>query len=161
MLDITATYISITPKNLNWVRSNPKRAMKNRPKGHRLDIGVAWNGIHYLLTGDTDVDPKTKDPRAMVVLGGKPFAEIESVTGYYLTPEEVQLVWAVLSTITDDELSQRYDPAAMDDLYIYPPRIWGRDGDKALGFLLANFGKLKGFFRKSAERDNAVLVYIG
>jgi hypothetical protein len=49
-----------------------------------------------------------------------------------------------VAAISDVELRARYDPKAMDAADVYPSRIWVRDGDEALDYVMEYVTMLRG-----------------
>jgi hypothetical protein len=119
-----------------------------------LEIEKAWHGLHYLLTGIAwGGDP----PLANAVLGGE---EIGEDWGYgavrYLTPAQVQEVAAALSKISEEDLTERFDPEAMSNAQIYG--ITGDDDD--LEYLLEYFRPLVEYYQDASQKGNAMLLYL-
>jgi hypothetical protein len=123
--------------------------------GERISIDKAWHGLHFLLTGSAE---PTSGDESQVVMGG---AEIGEDGGYgparYLEAEDVLRVAAVLQALTPDELRLRYDASAMEEISIYPG---GWDDEENLEWLLEAFSELSAFYKGTAARGNAVLLYL-
>ena len=122
-----------------------------------IDLDKAWHGIHWLLTGDAwGGEP----PLALAIVGGE---DIGPDLGYgparFVTPSGVQAVAAALAGLTDEDLSSRYDPQAMDAQQIYPT-VWERDGKEGLDYLVHYFRILARFYADAAQRGDAVLQWI-
>lgn len=121
--------------------------------GPDLDLGKAWHGLHYLLTGARE--QVEGDFAGAAVLGGD---EIGDDDGYgparVLGPHLVRAVAAGLDVIEADSLRDRYDPRTMRALDIYPDS-W-QSGE--LHWLVTQFGELRRFYRIAAERGQAVLL---
>ncbi|WP_257451100.1 YfbM family protein [Archangium lipolyticum] len=125
-----------------------------------LDIDKAWHGLHFLLTG---TDWGGKPPLNFIVAGGETVGDED--VGYgparAFTPEQLAEISRALDGISSDALRQRFDPAKMMELDIYPS-IWDRDpaDDDTLGYVLEHFELLKPFLRKGVERGLGALVYM-
>lgn len=95
--------------------------------GDELDVDKAWQGIHYLLTGTA----WEGDPPLNFILHGKGIGKVD--VGYgparTLTGDEVRRLAEALDALPPDELRQRFDPARMMELSVYP-EIWDRDPDE-------------------------------
>jgi len=128
-----------------------------RKDGSTIYLDKAWHGLHFLLTG-TAYDSSSLLGKA--ILGGRAVGEDQ---GYgpmrVVSPEQVKAIADVLSKVTPEELSARYDPAALDKAQIYPT-IWVRDGAEGLKYLLSFFGPLQAFYIKAAENGQAVVLII-
>lgn len=124
-----------------------------------LDIGKAWNGLHFLLTGTSDYDaPKAPASLRNVVFGGK---ETEWEMSYgavrYLSPEEVIAASAALKALSDDELKSRFDAKAFEKVDIYPVGTWDSND---IDWLLNSFRNVKDFFDKAAVSGEVILLSI-
>ncbi|TNY34838.1 DUF1877 family protein [Thermomonospora catenispora] len=86
---------------------------RRHPADRVLDVGGAWQALHYLITGDPwDGRP----PESDVVCGGRLLTEEEGmldVDVIYLTPERVEAAARMLTETPFDALAERFDPAAM------------------------------------------------
>lgn len=130
--------------------------------GRYLDIGKFWHGLHFLLTGNTDMDTTTvPPPLCNVVLGGAP-TKWEATYGMVrsLTPEEVREVVAVLENTTLEDLRRRsLTQYGAEHLYGYhslPPGSRLSDGDTEA--LLEVFEEVRGFFIAAAQEGDVVLL---
>jgi hypothetical protein len=119
-----------------------------------LEIDKAWHGLHYLLTGEAWGGAP---PLANAVLGGE---EIGEDFGYgaarYLTPGQVKEVATALSGVSEEELTNRFDPDAMRAAQIYG--ISGDDDD--LEYLLEYFRPLVEYYQDASQKGNAMLLYL-
>jgi hypothetical protein len=125
-----------------------------------LDLDKAWHGLHFLLTGTAWGGTP---PLNFIVAGGDTIGDVE--VGYgparAFTPEQLAEVSRALDAISSDTLRQRFDPAKMTELDIYPS-IWDRDpaDDDTLGYVIEYFEMLKPFLREGAERELGLIVYM-
>ena len=76
-----------------------------------------------------------------------------------LRAEEVAQIASRLSTLSPSALRQRYDPAAMARLGVYP-EIWERDGQDALEWLLTGYRQLVDFYVSASAAHKAVVLAI-
>jgi hypothetical protein len=124
----------------------------------RMNIDKAWQGIHYLLTGNPDFGGQP--PFALVVLAG---TEIGDDVGYgparYLTPREVVEIAGLLASLPRAELASRYSAQALTKAGIYP-NIWDREEEDGLGYLLHHYDALVEFYRNAAKQGHAVFKWI-
>ncbi len=123
-----------------------------------IDIDKAWNGIHYLLTGSVESNGTLA---SKVIMGGE---DIGLDRGYgpaqLLKPAEVKAIAQLLDGTTPDILRQRFKPKEMTRADVYPGVIWERDGDEALRYVLDYYKKLVTFYKRAAERGQAVILVI-
>ncbi len=125
-----------------------------------LDLDKAWHGLHFLLTG---TDWGGKPPLNFIVAGGEMIGDEDVGNGpaRAFTPEQLVEISRALDALSSDALRQRFDPAKMMELDIYPS-IWDRDptDDDTLGYVLDYFEMLKPFLRKGAERGLGLIAYM-
>jgi hypothetical protein len=125
---------------------------------HRADADKAWHGIHYLLTGTAW---EGHQPFSWAILGAADIApDLGMGPARYLTPDQVVRLAAALDSLTQEELTARFDPQDMQDKGIYPEVIWVRDGEQALDYLLENFAVMTDFYRDAAARGDGVLQWV-
>ncbi len=122
----------------------------------QVDIDKMWNGLHWLLAGDTE----NTDGLGAVVLGGE---EVGEDCGYgparLHRPDEVARLSAELNVVTEDQLRARWNPEQMlaDDVY---PSIWD-EGDAVFEEeLLPAFRQVRALFAEAADAGEGVLVGI-
>jgi hypothetical protein len=124
------------------------------------DLDKAWHGIHYLLTGTAwGGDP----PLNSLLVGGSDVPDPDQEWGY----GPPRCVWAAdalafaraFETVSDDQLSARFDPPDMMAKGIYP-EIWNRDPseDDTLGYLMEYVVVLRKFLRSTAAQNKGVLI---
>jgi hypothetical protein len=118
-----------------------------------LDLEKSWHVLHYLLTGSASEAPA---PLGNAILGG---SEIGDDLGYgpsrFLTPEQVREVSSALSSISKEDLANRFDLEAMMAANIYPVR-----DESELGLAQEYFGELSRFYAAAAAAGNAMLLYL-
>jgi hypothetical protein len=123
-----------------------------------VELDKAWHGIHYLLTGSAEPSGTLA---SKVIMGGE---SIGPDQGYgpaqLLKPDEVKAIAQLLEQTTPDMLRERFKPKEMTRLGIYPDVIWERDGDEALQYVLDYYKLLAAFYKRAAERGQAVLFAI-
>ncbi|MBK6694577.1 MAG: YfbM family protein [Myxococcales bacterium] len=125
-----------------------------------LDVDKAWHGLHYLFTGTAW---EGSAPLNFLVAGGRPVGDVD--VGYgparaFLNAEVRELVGA-LAPLTPEVLAERFNPAAMTHLEIYPD-VWSRDAerDENLKYLLGYFVDLKEFIEGGAKSGEGLLVFL-
>jgi hypothetical protein len=125
-----------------------------------LDVDKAWHGIHFLLTGTAW---EGKPPLDFIVGGGQEVGDVD--VGYgparVFWSTEVKAIADALRPLTPELLRQRFAPAAMKKLEIYPS-IWDRppEEDDTLGYLLEYYEALRAFIEGAAEEGEALIVFI-
>ena len=130
--------------------------------GRYLDIGKFWHGLHFLLTGDFEMDAtRVPPPLGNVVLGGTP-TKWEATYGMVrsLTPEEVKEVASALKDTTLENLRRRsLSQFGAEHLYGYhglPPG--SRLDNKDVEAVLEVFKEVRDFFVVAAQEGDVVLL---
>ena len=123
-----------------------------------IDIEKAWHGLHFLFTGTAD---EGEEPACYFMRGGEDLDD----EGFSraLRPQQVRRFSEFLSTLTNAELTRRYDPERMTKLKIYPEVIWKRPakpGHSPLEWLLTSFADVRAFIMKGAARGDGVIIDI-
>lgn len=126
-----------------------------------LDIGEAWHGLQYLLTG---TPWEGAAPLDFLVRGGEDVGDIPSDEGTarIFTPAQVKALAQALQKVPESTLRSRYDPARMQAQDIYPG-TWEEPEEDVdlLEELISYFEELQKFVATVAKRGDALLVNIG
>lgn len=129
-----------------------------------ISIAGAWQGLHYLLTGDPWDGPH---PAADVVCGGRLLtedgAEELGVDVIHLTPERVKLAADHLASIRFSEIAGRYDAKRMAELGVQDAREWARRPVREVrdGELRAAYENLSRFFDAASGAGEAIYKAMG
>ncbi len=123
-----------------------------------LQIDSAWDGINFLLTGESI---ETDHDLGEVMLPDLAINE-EQDFGYgpalYLLPERVNELSQQIFNLGTKEMEARYDGAKMDILNIYPGN-W-EDKDEMLNYLLDYFEEVQGFYAEAAKEKEALIIIL-
>ncbi|WP_163990626.1 YfbM family protein [Pyxidicoccus caerfyrddinensis] len=126
-----------------------------------LDIGEAWHGLQYLLTG---TPWEGAAPLDFLVRGGEDVGDIPSDEGTarIFTPAQVKALAQALAKAPESTLRRRYDPVEMQAQDIYPG-TWDEPEEDVdpLEELISYFEELQKFVATVAKREDALLVHIG
>ena len=124
-----------------------------------IDIDKSWDGIIFLLTGQSLATAKHNLVR--ILFSGQIIDE-EQDLGYgpahYLTAEQVAELNGEISTITIADLKQRFNPEKMNELEIYPI-IWD-EGDDAFDYLADGFLTLQNVFADATKNEEAIITFL-
>lgn len=126
--------------------------------GRYLDIGKAWHGLHFLLTGSSDIND-VLPPFGNVVMGGTD-TQWESPYGMvrYLTPQEVKNCAQALEQMNETQLRRCYRPMAFRAADIYPNgKTWGEND---IDYLIIMVDRVRTFFSEAAKAGEVVLISI-
>lgn len=123
-----------------------------------VDLDKAWHGIHFMLTGTAW---EGAPPLNFLMHGGAVIGEVE--VGYGpargMTAAEVKTVAGALAGIDEAFMRERFDPAQMTQLDLYPG-IWDRDPaeDDSFGYCMEYFSALRTFVMRAAERGAGLII---
>jgi hypothetical protein len=129
-----------------------------------LSVAGAWQGLHYLLTGDPWDGPH---PAADVVCGGRLLTEDGTdefgIDVIYLSPQRVKVAADHLTATKFGDIAGRYDAARMAQLGVQGAKEWAtrptrdvRDGE-----LRAAYEHLTGFFKAASGAGEAIYKAMG
>lgn len=124
-----------------------------------LDIDKAWDGIIYLLTGNSIQGANLADPSGLhaIIFSGQlidPDQDMGYGPAHYLNPAQVEHFSTALSKETRESLFSRFKPADMHDVY---PTIWEEEGEEAFDYLFEYFQQLQNFYAEAAKEKQAVI----
>ena len=149
---------------LHYVDSADTGRLPKAAQGEHLNLDKAWHGLHYLLTGMTWAG---EEPNCYLLAGGTQVGNEQEhdVFGYgparVLAPAQVAAFSAAVAALTRDEIRRRYNPAEMTSLDIYP-NVWDRPEEETdnRAFLTASAAELRGFLRRAAAAQQAIIIYM-
>jgi hypothetical protein len=132
-----------------------------------LDLGEAWAGIHFLLTGEVPVPREVaerlgvhwdEDSPENALMGGSPTPFLGSFgPARYRSPGEVARTAARLREIGVEEFHDRYDADALEAEQI-PPDGWDDEG-RAQEWLTSSYARLQRFYDETAADGAGLVVY--
>jgi hypothetical protein len=121
------------------------------------DVDKAWDAIIFLFTGQ---NIQNADHQLVQVLFSGQIIDKEQDLGYgpahYLTPEQVKDLNAIISTITTEELQQKYDPKKMTEIDVYPS-IWD---DDAFDYVNSHFKRLQQIYSDADKNNQAIITFL-
>lgn len=129
-----------------------------------LAIAGAWQGVHYLITGDPWDGPH---PAADVVCGGRLLtedgAEELGVDVIYLAADRVKSAADFLAATDFRKIAGRYDAARMSKLGVQGADAWAKKPAEAVrdGELRVAFENLTGFFKAASAEGQAIYKAMG
>jgi len=125
---------------------------RRQPAEHVVDLGAAWQALHYLLTGDAW---EGRAPAADVVCGGRLLTEDGAdelgMDVIYLAPERVAAAAEHLAGTPFETIADRFDPDAMAAAEVQDAAALDRDR-----VLAPAYARLTEFFGKAAADEQAV-----
>jgi hypothetical protein len=165
-MSMIGNYLRVSAKQLEEIHREPSGIMNllypngetDHATGTHLDIDKAWHGIHFLLNGEPWGE--TAPGLGFIVVGG---SEIGEDAGYgpvrgFSSPE-VKLIHRALETIDGTTLVERFDAEGFERNEVYPSGDWKDVQD--LGYWSGYFDELKAFIGTAAEKNQALLVWLG
>jgi hypothetical protein len=129
-----------------------------------LHVAGAWQGLHYLLTGDPWDGPH---PAADIVCGGRLLtengAEELGVDVIYLSPQRVKPAADHLVATDFGKIAGRYDPKRMVQLGVQGADEWAAKPAAAVRDrqLRPAYEHLVGFFTAAASEGQAIYKAMG
>jgi hypothetical protein len=161
-MSMTGRYLGVSPSVIAGVKREPSSLLgvlypEPEPEGHParyLDIDKTWHIIHFLLNGRAW---EGDGPFFDAVLGGSQLTDED--LGYgparFLDPAEVVATAQALDRVSVDELWSRFDESRVREADLY----WSMDtGSK--DYALVNYEALRTFFRATAQRGEAAILWL-
>lgn len=126
-----------------------------------IDIDKSWDGILYLLTGNTLDSLEEADPLLASVIIGRQVIDETQEMGYgpanYNDQAQVKEIAAVVAGIPGAVLKAAFDSFKMTELEIYPGR-WDDPG--AFEYIETYYEQLRAFYITAAKNQQAVITYV-
>ncbi|PKP93684.1 MAG: DUF1877 domain-containing protein [Alphaproteobacteria bacterium HGW-Alphaproteobacteria-16] len=125
--------------------------------GRLVDFDKAWHALHFMLTGDAG---KTEHPLSVLVATDEDLigTDENGFGGYWqFDPVRIRAFADALAAISDDELAQRYNPAAMVTEYVYLADLFEEEGEEALSYVMQGVPALRRFADEAVRDNNYVL----
>lgn len=122
-----------------------------------LNISKSWQSIHYLLCGDID---EGEPPFGYVVpMLDDHILDFGEFGAFYIHHEHVVEGYNALSTLSKNDVFERYDFDAMlqDDIY---PIVSDGDKDEFFDYLFTYLKEIKFFYEKAASKGKGIIFYI-
>ncbi|WP_258100815.1 YfbM family protein [Marinoscillum pacificum] len=169
-MGMIGSFIRLSEKELNEIK-NDSELLESKAFAEdafdadwMLDVDKSWEGLHYLLTGqslaDSEVDGYPDGIRSKIVFSNQ-FVDPEQDLGYgpahYLTASQVKQADEELSKMNLEVLRKNIDWSDMQARNVYP-QIWQES--EGPEYLFENFTDLKEFVKKAAEENEALISFI-
>jgi len=125
-----------------------------------LNIDKAWDGSIYLLTGQNYWN--ATHPLASALFSGQLIDKDQDLglgPAHYRLPSQVKQLNGVVSTITEADLRERYQPNRMAEMKVYPD-IWDQDQIDAFDYLKNYFKLFQAFYNLAAIDHNALITML-
>jgi hypothetical protein len=126
-----------------------------------LFIGTDWHALHFLLTGDSQLNPHPLPPPPLgnVVRGGTETPwPCRSGKVRSLTPDEVGAVADALIKISVEELRSRFSVASFNAAQIYPKSGRARWTDECAESIFQIYPRVVEFFQSAARDGDMILL---
>lgn len=140
---------------------------KARADPSYVDLDKGWHALHFLLTGDSGMEPhfeedgpseRDDDPLFMVVMGGRPL-DIEMTYGPVrcFSPEDISNIVSALSEITVDDLRSRFSADEFNEADIYPNA--GEWSEYEVESVYAEYPRLVKLFEDAQDANEVIIVH--
>jgi hypothetical protein len=122
-----------------------------------INIDKAWHGLHFLLTGTAD---EGEGPASFLMQGGEALDDEGRARAF--RPVEVERIARHLQALSQEQLAGRFDGKRMNELDIYPGRIWQPEsGDHdTRQWLLDFYEEVREFMVRVAAARECVIVEV-
>ncbi|MEZ6049340.1 MAG: DUF1877 family protein [Planctomycetaceae bacterium] len=121
------------------------------PPREALELGQAWHGLHYILTGEEDA-AEPPDLIDFLIEGGDHWDWGDYGFRYY-TPKEVHRLTETLNGVPEVIFKERYQPEQMQKVY---PREWNERED--LEWLVVSFVELRAFMNQCQKNESGIVI---
>jgi len=162
------SYLRVDNETLNTIIEDSRRLedlvfkQDNTNNENFLDLDKAWEGVFFIITGQSFADAALEGGPLLGILMGPTEIDPDQDMGYgpatYTTAEQTRDIYNAIKDLTKEELSENYEPGRMTEEGIYPD-IW-EDDENALEYLLDYFDDLKNFYKKAAETGEVVITFL-
>ncbi len=166
-MGMIANYIRVSESELEeYINSSDKleKLFNNgeaQVSANFLDLDKAWEGLFFLLTGESlATSDEAAAPLSWVLLAPQevdPGQDMGYGPALYSTPEQTRAVSDSLNQISVQDLKDRFNGKLMDELGIYP-EVW--EQPESSGYLIESFESLKEFYNNAAATHQAVIMFI-
>lgn len=127
-----------------------------------IDIEKSWEGIYYLLTGQTMASTDEAVPPLSHIFNPNQMIDEEQDMGYgpamFATIAQVNDINNRLQQISTEDFASAFNGSKMNELEIYPSGIW--DNEDTKDYLIEHFELLKKFYNSAADNKEAVIFFI-
>ena len=126
-------------------------------EGDRCELGEAWHGIHYLLTG---TDWGGAPPIDFLVAGGTTLGKpgCHALPIRVIDADYASRIHESFVRLDERDLRRRYDVADMTQKRIQPER-WEREQAAGLTFLLDHVALLGAFLERAVGAGHGFIVH--
>ena len=128
------------------------------------DVDKAWDGILFLLTGQSINTFKPQGANGLSLAGiffSEQFIDEDQNLGYgpahYLTPGQVKELNSRIAAISSENLKKNYDPKKMIELEVYP-NIW--DNEDEVNYLLENFEVIRSVYAEAVKENEGIIMFL-
>jgi hypothetical protein len=126
--------------------------------GDLIDFDKAWQAVHFTLSGS---EYESEGPLGAMLSQGRTVGiDLGYGQPWVITSDRMRAFSEALSTLADDDIRQRYDPAAMVANDIYIADAFAEEPDEGLNYLMQGIPALRRFANKCSETGSCALVAI-
>jgi len=129
----------------------------------KLELDRRYDQLFYVLSAERrgdKIDDVKREQLLGLALRGVPSGLFGGVQGFgagWVSPEATQEISTTLATVTTDELTRNFQPAAMEEAGVY--KFWAdRVTPQTLPTIFADFAALRAFYVVVAEHGDGVII---
>jgi len=151
------SYISLEKKELEKLL-NCNKDFDDIESVEILDIDKSWQAIQYLLGGDIC---EIEGPLGYVVpMLVENTIDCDSEFGvFYITTEQIKEAYDALFPLTKEDLLEKYNFSEMLEDEVYPI-VEDEDEKEFFDYIYSYLLEIKEFYKKTIEKELAILFYI-
>ena len=124
------------------------------------DIDKMWDGLHFLLTGNSASEPIENNKLSEAVVGTGIFDENGDDFLTYIKSEELTAIIGAMENIDINELLDKYNMDDFKNAKIYP-NIWEKEDENDIhDELVFCFESMLDFYKKCNKKNMNIIISI-
>jgi len=126
--------------------------------GDVIDFDKAWHALHFMLTGQVE---ETDHPLSFLLKDPERLGTDNGYGGpWILSPERTAKFHAELEKLSDEQIIERYDPAAMVAADVYLADTFADEGEEAIEYIMQGVPALRALLNRCANSGSCIIGII-
>lgn len=126
--------------------------------GELVDFDKAWHALHFMLTGEAD---ETDHPLSLLPKDPERIGTDNGFGGPWIfAPERIAGFHAELGKVSDDQIIQRFDPAAKLAANVYLADMFADEGEEAIDYIMQSVPALRTLVNRCANSGSGIIGII-